>query len=79
MRSVARSVVPVVGTGLVVGLALAAALGRLLGTMLVNVAPLDPTTLVAVVALLGLTALAAAAGPMWKAARVDPVIALRSE
>jgi ABC-type antimicrobial peptide transport system permease subunit len=35
-------------------------------------------TFVLVVAVLGLTALVAVAGPAWKATRVDPVVALRS-
>ena len=47
--------------------------------MLFGVAPLDPVTFILVIVVLSLTALVAVAGPAWKATRVDPVVALRSE
>jgi putative ABC transport system permease protein len=39
----------------------------------------DPTTFLAVAALLGLTALAANLIPAWRATRVDPAVVLREE
>jgi len=39
----------------------------------------DPVTFVAVAVILGLVALMAAAVPAWRAARLDPVTALRAE
>jgi putative ABC transport system permease protein len=69
----------VLGVGVLLGVALSVALGRVLETMLFGVQPLDPLTFVLVIALLALTALMAVAGPAWKATRVDPVVALRTE
>jgi ABC-type antimicrobial peptide transport system permease subunit len=65
--------------GLVAGLLLAVGLGQALGSLLFEVGPRDPATFAAVAAVLGLTALAACALPAWRAARVDPITALRTE
>jgi putative ABC transport system permease protein len=65
--------------GLVGGLALALALGRGLRSLLFEVGPTDPLTFVAVAALLGATALVACVVPAWRASRVDPMTALRTE
>ena len=64
-----------------VGLGLGAALGlsRLLESMLFNIAPRDPATLTFAGILLGVVALVACLFPAWRAARVDPVEALRSD
>jgi predicted permease len=65
--------------GLAAGIVLALAAGRLVAGLLVGVAGHDPVTLVVVaVSLLALAAMAAAA-PARRAARVDPVVALRAE
>ncbi|MEZ5285125.1 MAG: FtsX-like permease family protein [Vicinamibacterales bacterium] len=79
VRSVLLGAGRVLGAGLLVGVVLAVALARLLDSMLFGVAALDPLTFAAVVLLLALTALVAMAGPAWRAARVDPVVALRGE
>jgi ABC-type lipoprotein release transport system permease subunit len=47
--------------------------------MLFGVQPLDPATFVGVGALVVLTAIVATAGPAWRASRIDPAAALRSE
>jgi putative ABC transport system permease protein len=65
--------------GLVGGLALALALGRGLRSLLFEVGPTDPLTYVAVAALLGTTAFLACTIPAWRASRVDPMTALRTE
>ena len=44
-----------------------------------QVKPLDPVTFVAVPVVLIITAAIAVAAPAWRAARVDPVVAFRSE
>ena len=77
MRLVFGSAVKVVGAGAVIGLVLAAAGGRLISTMLFGVHPLDAVTFALVILVLMATAVAAIAGPAWRAARVDPATALR--
>jgi putative ABC transport system permease protein len=63
--------------GVAVGGAGAFALTRTLSTLLFGVTPYDPATLATAAGLLTLVALAAAAIPAWRAARVDPAAALR--
>ena len=65
--------------GLVLGLAGAGALMRLLSSQLFGVNPYDPITYVAVTAGLGLVALIATWLPARQATRVDPMSALRAE
>jgi predicted permease len=65
--------------GLAIGVAGAALLDRLLARLLFGVSPLDPLTHVVVAAVLSLTALGACWLPARRAARVDPVIALRED
>jgi len=67
----------------VIGLALGAAgavlLTRLLTTMLFEITPTDPVTYGGVALVLAATAVAACQIPAWRATRVDPLTALRSE
>ena len=79
MRLVLGSAAKLTLIGLVVGLTAAAALTRYLSTLLYAVKPLDPITFVAVPIVLIVTAAIAVAAPAWRAARVDPVMAFRSE
>ena len=65
--------------GLVVGLAAALALGRLIASQLYQTSPHNPVLLVATMSLLGLAALLACVFPARRAALVDPVQALRAE
>ncbi len=65
--------------GVVAGLALALAAGRVLASLLVGVAPHDPLTLGIVTATLMIVATAAAFVPARRAAHVDPMTALRHE
>jgi putative ABC transport system permease protein len=65
--------------GLAVGLAGFLVLARLLSTVLYGVTPRDPVTIVAGVAVLASGAILAAYIPARRAARVDPVEALREE
>ncbi len=65
--------------GVVTGLVAALALTRLLSGLLHGVTPEDPATFVAVAGALVAVALAASLAPAWRATRVDPVVALKSE
>jgi putative ABC transport system permease protein len=65
--------------GVVIGVGVALLATRLLATLLFGVSHVDPLTYVGVVALLTLTSIVASALPAWRASRVDPVTALRSE
>ena len=67
------------GAGLVVGLIGAAALMRLLSSLLFGVNPYNPLTYGAVVIGLGSVALLATWLPARSATRIDPMLALRSE
>ena len=66
-----------VGVGF--GLAAALALSRVLQTLLFEIKPTDPATFTAVAALLSLVAFLACWLPARRAARVDPMVALRTE
>ncbi|HEV8263565.1 MAG TPA: ABC transporter permease [Gemmatimonadales bacterium] len=67
------------GIGVLLGLAGALALTRLIGAFLYEVRPTDLTTILAVTALLVCVALTAAWLPARRATRVDPMVALRYE
>jgi predicted permease len=66
-------------TGMIIGIAIALAAGGQLAPLLVGVGPRDPVVTLGVALALGLTALLAGLLPAWRAARVNPVDALRSE
>jgi putative ABC transport system permease protein len=65
--------------GMAIGTAGAALFGRVLAASLYRVAPSDPLTLAAVIALLFLVMLAASLLPALRAGKVDPTVALRHE
>lgn len=79
MRLVIGSAARVIGVGIVIGLVLAAAFGRLITTMLFGVQPLDLATFASVAIVLAVTAALAVAGPAWRAARIDPAVVLRGK
>ncbi len=68
-----------VAVGIVIGAALALAAGRLLASQLYEVNAADPITYASVAAALVITGLAACLVPAFRAMRVDPIVALRSE
>ena len=65
--------------GVAIGLLGALALGRVLSSLIFGVRPSDPITFVAVALLLVAVALAASILPAYRAAKVDPLVALRYE
>jgi putative ABC transport system permease protein len=65
--------------GLVVGLAASLSAGRLMRDLLYEIKPLDPVVFAAVAASLIVVAAFACVIPAWRASRLDPMQALRSE
>jgi ABC-type lipoprotein release transport system permease subunit len=61
------------------GLAAAVALSRTMTSLLFELSPTDPVTLMGVAALLAVVALLSSYLPARRATRVDPLVALRSE
>jgi ABC-type antimicrobial peptide transport system permease subunit len=78
-RMVLRQAGTLAGLGVAVGLGAAAGLTRLMASLLFGVSPLDPVTFGAVAVALSSIALLASWLPARRAARVDPVVALRFE
>ncbi len=74
-----RSALVLTGVGVVIGLGAAAALVRLMKTLLFGISPLDPLTFLAVPLILATAAALASYLPARRAAGVDPVEALRAE
>jgi len=66
-------------TGIIIGVALALLLTRLLGNLLYQVSPRDPLAFVAAFAVMTLASTAACFLPAWRATRTDPIHALRAE
>jgi predicted permease len=78
-RGVVGDGIRLTGIGLVLGIAAALGVGRLISTMLYGVSPADPVTLFLVVGIfLGVSTLASFV-PAARASRADPISALRSE
>jgi ABC-type antimicrobial peptide transport system permease subunit len=70
-------VVVLVGIGLAVGVGLSLAAGTGVSGVLFGISPTDPVTFAAVAAVLLIVALGAALLPATRAAKADPVLALR--
>jgi len=68
-----------VGLGTVLGLAASFAVARVLESLLYGVAPGDPMTIATVVLVMATIGLGAAAVPALRAARIDPLTAIRRE
>jgi MacB-like periplasmic core domain/FtsX-like permease family len=79
MRLVIRQGITYALAGLVVGAILSAGLGSLVSAMLVGVRPADPGVYAAATGFTLLVALLSVAIPAWRALRVDPAVALRTQ
>jgi putative ABC transport system permease protein len=79
VRMVVRGAVGLAASGVVIGAVAAIWTSQLLTSLLFEIAPTDVTTLVVVSLLLLLVAVSAAWIPARRAARVDPLVALRTE
>ena len=79
LRLVVGQGMRVTALGIAIGLVCGLAITRWLGNLLFGVAPNDPLTFAAAAALIGAVSLVAAWLPAQKAARIDPVSALRQD
>jgi putative ABC transport system permease protein len=76
---VLKQALALTGSGIAAGLVAALALSRAMQSLLYQVAPNDPVTFALVPVALVIVALAASAIPAFRATRVSPLVALRSE
>jgi putative ABC transport system permease protein len=76
-RLVVGQAVKLVAIGLAAGVAIALAGSQLMRSLLYGVTPTDPWTYVAICAVIGTIALVASYVPAARAARVDPLVAIR--
>ena len=79
VKMVLRGAFLQVGIGLAIGIPAAIGAGYLIASQLFGVAPRDPLMLALATILLAIAALIAAVLPAYRAANLDPVIALRTE
>jgi len=79
LRMVMGQGIAMTAIGLLLGLGGALAVTRFLSSLLFEIRPSDPATIVGVMAMLGGVALAACYLPARRAMRVDPMVALRYE
>jgi putative ABC transport system permease protein len=79
LRIVVGSAARLAVVGLAIGVSLALALSRTLTSLLYETAGTDPLTFTAVVAILGMVAIAASYVPARRASRIPPVEALRAQ
>src|SRR5713101_5224849 len=78
LRLVLASTSVMLGLGIAVGAGLSVALGRVVGAW-AGGSPRDPLTLLAAAAILVFVSVVACVAPAWRAASVNPVVALRYE
>ena len=76
---VIRQGMTLTGIGVVLGLIGAMAASQAISAMLFGVSRLDPLTYLGVMALLAAVSVIACSLPAWRAARIDPTVALRYE
>jgi predicted permease len=79
VRMVLVGALRTVGIGVCIGTVAALAAGRLIAAQLYGVNARDPVTFAAIAGLLALVAIAASGIPALRAARIDPMAALRAE
>ncbi|MGH7616634.1 MAG: ADOP family duplicated permease [Gemmatimonadaceae bacterium] len=78
-RMVVTDALRLVAVGLVLGACAAMAAGPLVQGMLFQTSPWEPANLLTAILVLVAVAIVAAVWPAWRASRVDPLVALRSD
>jgi predicted permease len=79
LRMILRRAAWLTGAGVCAGLVLAFGLARLVANLLFEVRPNDPAVFASITASIAAIAILASWMPAWRAARIDPIIALRDE
>ncbi len=79
IRLVVSRAATLAAMGLFIGAGMSLAVSRLIGTMLFGLRATDPVTYASVLLSVASIAILAAAGPAWRASRIDPMVALRQE
>jgi putative ABC transport system permease protein len=79
VRTVLRQAFAWVGTGAAAGLAIMVIIAQYLSSMLYAIRPEDPLSLALAAIIIVAAGLLAACIPAWRATRIDPLTALRSE
>jgi ABC-type antimicrobial peptide transport system permease subunit len=79
VRAVVRQFRSPILWGLAAGVLIAALLSKILQGELFGLSPLDPVSYLSAAALFVLVAIAATAGPLRRAVKVDPIAALKCE
>ena len=79
LRMIVLETLRLVALGLALGAVSAWALSRLVGSLLYDLTPTDPATYAAAMLVLLVVGVLAAWLPARRAARVDPMVALRTE
>jgi predicted permease len=79
IRLVLREAALLLAVGLTIGAGLALWASRAAATLLFGLQPHDPATMIAAMALLAAAALTASYGPARRAAKLEPMVALRDE
>jgi len=79
LRQVLGEGLRTVAIGVVIGILMTLVAGRLVASLLYGIAPNDPSAMAIVTVLLLVIATVAALVPAWRAAKADPVAALRAD
>jgi putative ABC transport system permease protein len=79
LRMVVEQGLLLVGAGLLIGIAAATALTRVLASLLFDTTAGDPLTLTGVAVAFLVAGIVACLGPAWSATTVDPMVALRAD